>query len=105
MGIEQFCRIEVKSAIEDWILDDLEGLCSYLNLKEVPKSLKGANGYMKLLSLFQKTGKVYAKGITIENFIDKLSMEKIRNKRKVALKQLEEVLNVALHTRVTGTGT
>ena len=97
MGIEQFCRIEVKSAIEDWLLDDLEGLCSYLNLKEVPKSLKGANGYTKLLSLFHKTGKVYAKGITIENFIDKLSMEKIRNKRKTALKQLEEILNVTLH--------
>ena len=30
MGVENFIRIGVCSSIEDWILDDMEGLCAYL---------------------------------------------------------------------------
>lgn len=96
LGIEEFCTIEVKSAIEDWLLDDLQGLCSFLKQKDVPNSLKGTNGYAKLLNLFKRSGKIYAKGISVEDFIDYLSMEKIRNKRKVALSELERILNVTL---------
>ena len=94
LGIEEFCTVEVKSAIEDWLLDDLEGLCAFLKLKETPGAIKGANGYAKLLSLFKRCGKVYAKGMSIGDFIDKISMEVIRNKRKDALAELERVLNV-----------
>ena len=57
LGIEEFCTVEVKSAIEDWLLDDLEGLCAFLKLKETPGAIKGANGYAKLLSLFKRCGK------------------------------------------------
>ncbi len=69
LGIEEFCTVEVKSAIEDWLLDDLEGLCKFLKQKEVPN----------------------------EDFIDCLSMEKIRNKRKAALSELEKILNVTIY--------
>ncbi len=96
LGIEEFCTVEVKSAIEDWLLDDLEGLCAFLKQKEVPKSLKGSNGYAKLLNLFKRSGKVYAKGTSVEDFIDCLSIEKIRNRRKAALSELERILNVTI---------
>lgn len=96
LGIEEFCKVEVKNAIEDWLLDDIEGLCKFLKQKEVPKSLKGSNGYTKLLNLFKRSGKIYAKGLSIEDFIDYLSMEKIRGKRKNELSELERILNVAI---------
>lgn len=96
LGVEEFCTIEVKSAIEDWLLDDLEGLCAFLKQKDVPVSLKGANGYAKLLNLFKRSGKIYAKGISIESFIDSLSMKKIRAKRKAALSELERILNATI---------
>ena len=54
MGIDEFIRIGVKSSIEDWILDDLQGVCSFLRLKQLPPSLKGINGYQKLLDLYKK---------------------------------------------------
>ena len=57
LGIEEFCTVEVKSAIEDWLLDDLEGLCAFLKSKETPGAIKGANGYAKLLSLFKRCDK------------------------------------------------
>lgn len=96
LGIEEFCTVEVKSAIEDWLLDDLEGLCMFLKQKEIPKSLKGSNGYAKLLNLFKRSGKIYAKGMSIGDFIDCLNMEKIRNRRKTALSELERILNVTI---------
>ena len=46
MGIDEFIRVGVKSSIEDWILDDVHGVCNFLRLKQVP-SLKGMNGYQK----------------------------------------------------------
>lgn len=96
LGIEQFCTVEVKSAIEDWLLDDLEGLCTFLKLKEMPKNIKGNNGYAKLLTLFKRCGKVYTKGLSIEDFLEAISIEKIRKTRKTALADLEAVLNVNL---------
>ena len=67
-----------------------------MKLKEVPKNLKGNNGYAKLLSLFKRCGKVYTKGLSIEDFLDAISIEKIRNFRKAALADLELVLNVSI---------
>lgn len=49
MGIDEFIRVGVKSSIEDWILNDIHGICNFLRLKQVPSSLKGINGYQKLL--------------------------------------------------------
>ena len=37
MGVESFIRIGVNSSIEDWILDDIDGICAYLKLKQIPK--------------------------------------------------------------------
>lgn len=60
---------------------------------------KGINGYAKLLNLFKRSGKIYAKGVSIEDFIDYLNIEKIRNKRKAALSELERILNVTIQDR------
>lgn len=96
LGIEEFCTVEVKSEIEDWLLDDLEGICKYLKLKDVPKTLKGSNGYAKLLGLFKRCGKVYVKGVSVADFIDFISIATIRSKRKSALSELERILNVKI---------
>lgn len=39
MGIDDFIRIGVKSSIEDWILDGVQGVCNFLRLKQVTSSL------------------------------------------------------------------
>lgn len=96
LGIEEFCTIEVKSAMEDWLLDDIEGVCSFLKLKDCPTSLNGANGYAKMSGLFKRGGKVYVKGLSIADFIDALNIWKIRDKRKEALAELERLLRVQL---------
>lgn len=37
MGVESFTRIGVSNSIEDWILDDVDGICSYLKMKQIPQ--------------------------------------------------------------------
>ncbi len=84
-----------KEGLPTCVIDSIK-FCEKLKQKDVPSSLKGSNGYTKLLNLFKRSGKIYAKGVSIENFIDCLSMQKIRDKRKVALSELERVLNVTI---------
>lgn len=95
MGIDNFIRIGVSSSIEDWILDDIEGLCSYLNLKQIPKSLKGADGNAKLCDLYAKARRTYSKGYATREMIKTLNLSKIRSKRLAVLKELEEALGVS----------
>lgn len=96
MGIDEFIRIGVKSSIEDWILDDLQGICSYLRLKQIPSSLKGINGYQKMLDLYNKARRTYKKGYETKELINALDMSAIRYKRKDVLTPLEEALGVVL---------
>ena len=96
MGIEVFIRVGVKSSIEDWILDDLSGICQYLHLKQVPKSLKGTNGYQKMLDLYSKARRTYKKGYETKELISALNMRAVRDKRKEALAPLEAALGVVL---------
>lgn len=96
LGIEEFIRIGVKSSIEDWILDDLQGMCNYLCLKQVPSLLKGSNGYQKITDLFAKAHKTYKKGFETKELIKSLNMQDIRNKRNEDLLPLEEALGVIL---------
>ena len=92
MGIDEFIRIGVKSSIEDWILDDVYGVCNFLRLKQVPSSLKGMNGYQKLQDLYNKACKTYKKGYEAKALINALDMSAIRNKRIDVLAPLEEAL-------------
>ena len=96
MGIDEFIRVGVKSSIEDWILDDMHGICNFLRLKQVPSSLKGINGYQKLLNLYNKARKTYKKGYETKELINALDMSAIRNKRQDVLAPLEEALGVVM---------
>lgn len=96
MGIDEFIRVGVKSSIEDWILNDIHGICNFLRLKQVPSSLKGINGYQKLLDLYNKARKTYKKGYETKELINALDMSAIRNKRQDVLAPLEEALGVAM---------
>lgn len=94
MGIEQFIQLGIKSSIEDWLLSDLEGICRFLMLTPIPKSLKGNNGSEKLNDLFGRAKKVYQKGYQIKELVATLDMSVIRSKNKDILASLEEALNV-----------
>ena len=96
MGIDGFIRVGVKSSIEDWILNDIHGICNFLRLKQVPSSLKGINGYQKLLDLYNKARKTYKKGYETKELINALDMSAIRNKRQDVLAPLEEALGVVM---------
>ncbi len=96
MGIENFIQIGVCSSIEDWILDDMESICSYLKLKQIPKSLKGADGNAKLCDLYAKARRTYSKGYATHEMIKDLDFTKIRLQRLSYLKALEDVLGVKL---------
>ena len=96
MGIDEFIRVGVKSSIKDWILNDIHGICNFLRLKQVPSSLKGINGYQKLLDLYNKARKTYKKGYETKELINALDMSAIRNKRQDVLAPLEEALGVVM---------
>ncbi len=96
MGIEEFVQLSIKSSIEDWLLCDLESVCRFLKLKELPKSLKGNNGTEKLNDLFRKAKKVYQKGCQTKHLVAVLNMVVIRNKNIDALEPLEKALNVTI---------
>ena len=92
--ISHFSRIEAKTSIEDWMLNDLDGLLLALGL---PKDTipKGNTGQEKVKNLFLKKSMVYDrhKGKTkIKPIIDKLDMGKIREARKKELVDFEKLL-------------
>lgn len=94
--ISHFSRIEARTSIEDWMLDDLDGLLTALGLPKDTK-LKGATGQEKVQNLFQKINMVYNrhKGkLKIKPIIDKLDISKIREARKRELKEFEKLLGV-----------
>ena len=92
MGINDFIQLGIRSSIEDWILCDIEGICRYLKLKSIPKSLKGNDGNAKLNDLYGKVRKAYLKGYQTKELIAALDMAVIRNKNKDTLKNLEKAL-------------
>ena len=94
MGVESFIRIGVSSSIEDWILDDIEGICTYLKMKQIPKSLKGTNGNARLCDLYSKARKIYTKGYSAREMISSLNFSVIRDKRLSSLQELEKALGI-----------
>lgn len=96
LGIEEFIQLGIKSSIEDWLLCDQEGICRFLKLKEIPKTLKGNSGNEKLNDLFVRAKKIYQKGRQTQNLVAAPDMGVIRNKNKNVLEDLEKALNVRL---------
>ena len=96
LGIDVFIRVGVESSIEDWILDDISGICGYLRLKQIPSTLKGTNGYQKMQDLYSRAHKTYKKGYETQELINTIDMSIIRNKRQDMLVPLEKTLGVFL---------
>ncbi len=95
MGVASFIRIGVNSSIEDWILDDIEGIRSYLKLKQIPKSLKGADGNARLCDLYSKARRIYSKGYSAREMISSLNFALIRERHQSSLRELEKALGNA----------
>lgn len=96
LGIREFCEVKVEQMMEDWLLDDMNGVCGYLKLKKTPASVKGRNGYERILNLYKLANNVYVKGLGAGALIAALDMGVIREKRKAALEGLEKVLGVKI---------
>lgn len=94
----KFNRISVKRMIEDWFLDDIDGICDYIKLDKNhrPKNINGKDGNDKLKSIYKQRNKIYKKGSNSSQLIKCLNIEKIRNCRKDELKSLEKELRVKL---------
>jgi hypothetical protein len=94
LGIPGLIQIGVCSSIEDWILDDIDGIYRYLKLTTHPKMIKGSNGNAKLNFLYNQVKKMYQKGYATKGLIDSLDLCVIRKKRLDVLKPLEEALGI-----------
>lgn len=97
-NVTRFCRIQAKTSIEDWMLDDLEGLLKALDLPLNTKP-KGQYGQDKVKALFRRKNIVYDrhKGrLKIKQYLDKLDIAKIREARKKELKEFEGVLGISI---------
>lgn len=94
--VGHFCLVKAKSSIEDWMLDDIDGLLRALNLPLNTKAT-GVTGQEKVASLFRKKNIKYdrMKGkANIEKYINVLDIELIRNSRKKELSSLEKALGI-----------
>jgi len=96
MGIQDFLQLGIRSSIEDWLLCDIEGICRYLGLTTIPKSLKGNDGNAKLNDLYSKARRIYQKGYQVKELVASLDMSVIRKKNADALADLEKALNVSV---------
>lgn len=75
-GAKKVFYIEAKNSIEDWFLEDLAGVCSYLKLSPKTKRPSG-RGQEALKTLFKSANRVYLKGNKTEGFIAKLHIPTI----------------------------
>ena len=95
-GVSEFCCLRAETSIENWMLDDTEGVLNALGLPKNTK-VKGTTGQNKMENLFLLKDTPYFrnKGIDkIKPIIDKLDMGKIRETRKKELKEFERVLGI-----------
>ena len=63
----------------------MQGICSYLGLTNIPKSLKGNDGNAKLNDLYSKARRIYQKGYQVKELVASLDMSVIRKKNADAL--------------------
>lgn len=86
--------IKAKYSIEDWFLQDIEGLCKYLKAKKTfkLKDLKGSTGEEKIKDLFLRNSNVYQKGYNVSKFIEFLNFQTLYNKLENELKILVNCL-------------
>lgn len=97
-GVLEFCCLRAETSIENWMLDDTEGILNALGLPKNMK-LKGTSGQNKMENLFLQKGGSYFRNKGAEKIkpiIDKLDIAKIRGARKTELKEFEKLLRVVI---------
>lgn len=97
-GVQEFCCVRAETSIENWMLDDTEGVLNALGLPKNTK-LKGTSGQNKMENLFLQKGSSYFRNKGAEKIkpiIDKLNIAKIREARKTELKEFEKLLRVVI---------
>jgi hypothetical protein len=75
-GAVSVTHLKAEKMIEDWLIFDLDGICSALKIKK-PGKLDAISGHEKMKKLFKNANRVYQKGFSMKDFIPKLSMQKI----------------------------
>lgn len=90
LGITTYFHIKAKSTIEDWFIEDYEGICDFLKIT-APKKRKKDSGLNIIKMLFKsgKKPKIYQKGSYTHKFLEKVSIEKIINKLNLEFKDLK----------------
>ena len=74
----------------------MAGICRFLKIKTIPKTLKGNNGNEKLNDLYSNVRKAYLKGYQTKELVAALDMAVIRDKNKDVLSDLETALGVKM---------
>lgn len=88
-GIPHF--IKAVYSIEDWFLEDTDGIVKYLKIDKIPKLKNNLSGAEKLVAIFKQGNKIYTKGGKSEGFINCLNVEQILNNHT---SDFEELLNL-----------
>jgi len=88
-------HIEAKHSIEDWFLEDMEGIIGFLRLPKKTK-ISGSDGCNKLKKLYRQANKMYIKGMKSNGMVKRLDIPKIVNSVKDELEPLYKVLGVKL---------
>lgn len=86
--------IEARHSIEDWFLEDLDGIADFLktNKTKLNTKAKGKNGAEKLYNLFKPFNKQYTKGVKCEGLVDELDVVKIFNNHQKEFSDLIALL-------------
>jgi hypothetical protein len=88
-------HVKARHSIEDWFLEDVNGIISFLRLPKKTK-ISGSNGYDKLKKLYRQANKMYIKGMKSNGMIQHLDIPVIVNSVKGQLQPLYEILGVEL---------
>lgn len=92
-GAKNVCLIKAVKSIEDCFFYDTAGILTYLRLAANTK-LPSGNGYERLTDLFQKSNKVYLKGRSSGQFVEKLNMKQILSNICPSISPLCKLLGV-----------
>ena len=76
-GADKVIHIVADKSIEDIFLTDEETIIKVLKLKRKDFGNISGNGYERLKKLYKEANRIYYKGEKVEDFVEKLDMQKI----------------------------
>jgi len=76
LGLQNIEQLKCEKNIEDLFIIDVANVCNGLKIR-VPQKLTGSTGLEKINGLFKRADKIYQKGYSGEDFINKLDINLI----------------------------